>query len=187
MSRLQVLEGKEGAKYLIDNKLLEETQDKYGRHAYKFSRDISQAMNAKRQKLTHNNQMELDAGQAARVRQGLMAASFSRQSAGGGGGGGSSRKPPKEQDPAAKAKADLMIEAKKQLKKIADNRISLETLMISTSKSTHPLAKDIVQRLQAWKETMLSKEQAVGKLMISKEEMLTEKKTLRPSTKMSLR
>ena len=135
-------------------------------------------LNAKRQKLTHNNQMELDAGQAARVRQGLLAASFSRQSA--GGGGGSSRKPPKEQDPAAKAKADLMIEAKKQLTKIADNRISLETLMISTSKSTHPLANDIVQRLEAWKETMPSHEQAVEKMMISKRRNADEK-TLRPS------
>ena len=86
-SRLQVLEGKAGAKELIDNDLLPKTKDKFGREAYIWSRTRVTRGRKRTLEAEQESTMELTGAQAASVRNTMIEQGLTPGGSTGSGGG----------------------------------------------------------------------------------------------------
>ena len=157
--RLEHQVGKEEADSLIDGGLLEETTDKYGRQAWKYSLNKRRRGTQRINKAKLNSKMEVNPTQAATIRDTMNTGSIGLEVR------GKKRKAEKLLTPDEQKQADLSSQLKAAKTKVtsAFNQSKKATEGIKGSK--HPVAGTLRKALEE-SQTALDKQKAAVQTMV---------------------
>ena len=161
-SRLEVLEGKLGAKELEPK--LQKCTDKYGRPAYVYSRDLAEEVTRKGQKAQLKTEMKLEAGQAKRIHDSWSSITVGTLK-GGKGSAGSKRTPaaPKEMTEEQKATSANQKKVRSCINMLTSKIKDCSRVMLQVKGSKHVVAKAVLGNLKEKEKEMAESLKAVQK------------------------
>ena len=147
--RLEMLEGKQEAKDLIEKNVLPETTDKYGRVAYVYSTQRAARISRKQHTFQQDTSMNLNAKQANKVAEGLMDTEIESLGAQGSNHRSKPPPPPKELSEEEKKAKEKEALVRKLWLKGAKCLEKAHSVVLSLKRSKHPIAKGLTTSINS--------------------------------------